>query len=132
MANKPMQGSAEESYARANFWLGVTGVIVIVLFVTGLVSIGGHDAEPLIPTPTVSNTTAVIPGIQEGAWAKIPQECKVVGIIAPECLEALSLDEREALRCQHEDGNPDGSPCIWINPRTGALVYSDSSEYRRS
>lgn len=129
---KPLGGSAEESYARANFWLGVTGVIVIVLFVTGLISIGGHDVEPLIPTPTVSNTTVQGAG-QQGVWERFPQTCRFLGEeISPDCLEGYSLAEREAMRCKHEDGNPDGSECIWINPRTGLIYWSDSHEYRRN
>lgn len=32
--------------------------------------------------------------------------------------------------CQHEDGNPDGMPCLWTSPRTGIAYYNDGSNYR--
>lgn len=32
--------------------------------------------------------------------------------------------------CQHEDGNTDGTPCVWADPDTGQLFYVDSANYR--
>lgn len=32
--------------------------------------------------------------------------------------------------CQEEDGNTDGTPCTWTNPRTGISYDVDSSNYR--
>lgn len=32
--------------------------------------------------------------------------------------------------CLYEDGNPDGVACAWVDPRTGAMLPVDSSEYR--
>lgn len=34
------------------------------------------------------------------------------------------------VRCQYEDGNPDGLPCVWTDPDTGDLYYNDGSNYR--
>jgi hypothetical protein len=33
--------------------------------------------------------------------------------------------------CAHEDGNPDGHPCLWVDPGGTGVYYVDSSEYRR-
>lgn len=33
--------------------------------------------------------------------------------------------------CQQEDGRLDGQPCLWRDPRTGAVLVVDSSEARR-
>ncbi|WP_131588735.1 hypothetical protein [Mycolicibacterium phlei] len=33
--------------------------------------------------------------------------------------------------CIYEDGNPDGLPCIWVDPDTGAQYYNDGSNYYR-
>lgn len=32
--------------------------------------------------------------------------------------------------CQFEDGNPDGKPCLWIDPDTGKGYVSLSESYR--
>lgn len=32
--------------------------------------------------------------------------------------------------CQYEDGNPDGSACMWTDPDTGAAYFVDSANYR--
>lgn len=121
---KPMKGSAEESYARATLWLGLSGAIVIALTVLGFVGHGKQD-DPVPSTPSATVSPQI--GSQGGLWDRFPQECKVEGQIATECLEAFSLTEREAMRCLTEDGNQDGIPCIWINPRTGTLWYNDGS-----
>ena len=49
--------------------------------------------------------------------------CFVVGQpLAVECLEG-------APRCPHEDGDPSGWPCLWMDPDTGQPWYVDSREY---
>ena len=80
--------------------------------------IGRGPSKPAIPTPTVSNVTA-----QPGVWDRMAPGCKVEGMIATECLEPFTLSEREAMRCENEDGNLDHQPCIWIDPHTGWLYY---------
>lgn len=48
-------------------------------------------------------------------------------IIAPGHIAANA----SALRpCQYEDGNTDGSECIWIDPGTGTSYHVDSKNYR--
>jgi hypothetical protein len=32
--------------------------------------------------------------------------------------------------CEFEDGNPDGRPCLWIDPDTGNGYYVESDNYR--
>lgn len=120
---REVRGSAAESYARANLWFGLAGAILIALVVFGLVP---RDKEES-PAPTTS--TSVRQGVQEPLWLKIPAECRVVGPIAPECLEGLTTGERDALTCQYEDGNADGTPCVWVRPGDG-LLWVDSAQYR--
>ena len=36
----------------------------------------------------------------------------------------------EMALCQHEDGNPDGNPCLWIDPDTGKGYVNDGHNYR--
>lgn len=31
--------------------------------------------------------------------------------------------------CQHEDGNTDGTACVWTDPDTGTEYWVDSSNY---
>jgi hypothetical protein len=33
-------------------------------------------------------------------------------------------------RCAYEDGNPDGAPCVWVDPDTGNVFYNDGGNYR--
>lgn len=33
-------------------------------------------------------------------------------------------------RCEYEDGNPDGSVCLWVDPDTGEGYVNDSQNYR--
>jgi len=55
-----------------------------------------------------------------------PQPCEVA--IAPDGSKQVY---QGLPACKHEDGNPDGTPCIWTSKRTGLSYYVDSSEYRR-
>ncbi len=32
--------------------------------------------------------------------------------------------------CDYEDGNTDGSPCVWVDEPTGMAYYVDSENYR--
>jgi hypothetical protein len=32
--------------------------------------------------------------------------------------------------CRSEDGDPSGQPCVWVDPDTGWLYFSDSANYR--
>lgn len=32
--------------------------------------------------------------------------------------------------CQYEDGNPDGSACVWTDPGTGTAYFVKSENYR--
>lgn len=32
--------------------------------------------------------------------------------------------------CDYEDGNPDGRPCLWLDPDTGRAYVNDGSNYR--
>lgn len=32
--------------------------------------------------------------------------------------------------CMHEDGNPDGQPCWWTDPKNGTRYYVTSENYR--
>ena len=32
--------------------------------------------------------------------------------------------------CPYEDGDPDGTPCMWTDPDTGAQYYVNSDNYR--
>jgi hypothetical protein len=43
---------------------------------------------------------------------------------------AAPIDTTPTVVCQFEDGNPDGSPCVWTDPGTGATYDVDSSNYR--
>lgn len=31
--------------------------------------------------------------------------------------------------CQHEDGNTDGTACLWTDPDTGTVFHVDSQNY---
>lgn len=47
----------------------------------------------------------------------------VLNCAAEECVVTLA-------RCQYEDGNPDGLPCIWTDPDTGDGYWVGSEDYR--
>lgn len=49
--------------------------------------------------------------------------CFQPGAVAVECLEG------GARRCSHEDGDPSGIACWWVD-RDGSVYYVSSSEYR--
>lgn len=36
----------------------------------------------------------------------------------------------EVSTCQYEDGNPDGMPCMWIDPDSGEGYLVSSENYR--
>lgn len=35
-----------------------------------------------------------------------------------------------ATTCAYEDGNPDGRPCVWVDPDSGNAYLNDSANYR--
>ena len=35
-----------------------------------------------------------------------------------------------APQCAYEDGNPNGMPCLWVDPDTGDAYYVESENYR--
>lgn len=45
-------------------------------------------------------------------------------------IEAMSQSAEGWPTCRHEDGNPDGQPCAWIDPDTGIAYFVTSENYR--
>lgn len=105
----------------------------MILITVGLViaAIVGHrdSAWQDAPRPLQSGAQpGGGPPLQQGREAlSEPQDgiqgCFVPGVeLAVECLE-------HAPRCPYEDGDPSGWPCLWVDPSTGKIIYSDSREY---
>ena len=49
----------------------------------------------------------------------------LVGVASPAIASAQSLPS-----CQFEDGNVDGTECVWSEPDTGQTYFVDSANYR--
>lgn len=60
----------------------------------------------------------------------------LVGVItAAIAFPTLLVDVRALERpsipfCLYEDGNPNGKPCLWVDPDTGAMWQVESEGYR--
>lgn len=115
-------GSAAESFKRSGVAYGILGACLIGFVIFGVLPIKDGPKQPSHPTQSA---------VQEPLWHKIPADCRVEGApIAYECLEGLSEAQRTAMTCPHEDGNPDGMPCFWVDPDTRDLYWVSSAEYR--
>lgn len=100
---------------------GLLGAMLLAIMFIALTR--GRPGGPVpSQSPSPSFTANVTP---------LPAECMVPGVIAAECIEGWSQEALAAIQCPHEDGRPDGRPCVWIDPDTRTLYYVDSSEYRR-
>ncbi len=112
----------------------VFGIAIVAVIVWALVTPNDPPGmEPIYPTWSAGTTpfpSAPSSGRAMQDGVNLPEECKVPGKISVECLNDLSMQEREAIRCANEDGNTDGKPCIWLDPDTRDLYYVTSEQYR--
>lgn len=106
-------------------WMGA-GLAVVIALSDGF----GNDTVEPVPTWSAGVTTESPRAVIEQPGVNLPNECKKAGPIPITCLDGLTLQEREAIQCEEEDGNPDGTPCIFIDPDTRDLYYNDGSNYR--
>lgn len=47
-------------------------------------------------------------------------------------METPSVQAPPLGACAYEDGNPDGTPCVWTDPDTGTTYLVDSTNYREA
>lgn len=88
---------------------------------------------------TVGLVLAAVIGNETATWRRAPQPSQ--DAVQPPDGQESELGHSGAVeaspwrsglpRCLHEDGNPDGRPCLWVDPRTGEIGYRSSSEYRQ-
>lgn len=78
-------------------------------------------------TSKKGNSIEKVPCRLAGHIGKRPAVNLALALIAPSIIAANA----SALPpCQYEDGNTDGSECIWIDPGTGTSYHVDSGNYR--
>lgn len=115
-------GSSEASYARALFWLAITGVVLIALYVCGFVGKGKQDPEP---HPSASVVASLGGGTQQSILDSLPARCKVQGVpLADDCIDFVPADMRGVVSCANEDGNNvKGQLCLWMDPQTRKIFF---------
>lgn len=79
------------------------------------------------PTPSQSPSPGFTAGVVP--MPAMSPECLVPGKIETWCISGMGDAAKEAIRCPHEDGNPNGQPCLWLDPDTRELYYVDSTQY---
>ena len=45
-------------------------------------------------------------------------------------VDLRALERPSVPFCLYEDGNPNGKPCLWVDPDTGAMYHVESENYR--
>lgn len=105
--------------------------ILCAIALIATLSACGPEGGPR-PTPGRSGPQQ---GTQPGGNPPLQHEWGMGGCTDPNG-GPLSARCRDKLRtlpaCRHEDGNPDGQPCLWTDPSSGGgdVFYVDSGEYR--
>ena|SRR5688572_19491842 len=127
MNDRPRMVNRPAPNEKAIAFVALLGLIVLTATVLAMTK-GKPGKEE--PSPTASVVASLSTGSQSPV--ALPADCQIPGPIdAARCLEGLTTAQRDAMTCQHEDGNTDGTPCVWLDPATRALFYVDSSEYQR-
>ena len=90
-------------------------------------SIGLGGMIGLKPTVALASTSTEAP-----EWMLTPM-CQSANPIVLPCNwidDAGILVHFTRTVCANEDGNPDGSPCVWVDPDTGNAFYVTSENYQ--